>query len=101
MSYKDGDEMTGEHSNGTRYPTWQVIAAVLISILIGLTGYMFAGMATAIADLSRQKLDKEVYFRDMDRLQRKMDKVLDILIEHERDTQNQGQQSRFDGKIRP
>lgn len=77
----------------TTYPSWKWVAIMLISIMIGITGYLYAGMASTITGLSKTKLDKEVYYREidsledrMDRLNAKSDTIIKLLMEHERET---------------
>ena len=72
--------------NNGRYPSWQWIAVTLVAILIGVSGYLYAGLAGTVSDLGREKLDKEIYYRDMDRIEGKVDRVLNILIRHQQET---------------
>lgn len=82
--------------NCSKYPSWRWIGITLVSVMIGITGFLYAGLASNITDLSKTKLDKEVYYRDMDRfddrmdrLEGKADEILNFLVQHDsRDAKN-------------
>lgn len=78
--------------NGQKYPSWQWIAITVVAILIGITGFMYTGIANTVRELEQVKLDKAQYYRDMDEVKSRLDYVIQLLIQHERQPrQNQGE----------
>ena len=73
--------------NGNGKVTYKTVASIAIAIILALVGTAFGFLQngqvkadTKIEQLQKEKLDKEQYRCDMDRIERKLDRVIEKAI---------------------
>ncbi len=64
-----------ENGNGKKYPTWQWLTAILITLVLAMGAWAWNDTRTCIKDNQtsiRQKVDKEQYYKDIDSINKNL-----------------------------
>jgi len=69
--------MTAEEKK-ERFITWSWIAGILLTVLVMFGGYMLTETRADIKTLQQQKLDKEVYDRDIKAVKDGIEKLINL-----------------------
>jgi len=75
--------MANENGNGSRYPSWKWLTGILVGLLIVIGGYSLSDVRSEVKTLHDKKVDKDAYYRDIDRIGKtmdEMDKKLDRIL---------------------
>lgn len=70
-----------ENGNGTRFPTWKWVAVVMLAIVAFGSGLWIRGVDAEIKRLSIDKVDEKQYCRDIQRLEGKIDSLIQFHLE--------------------